>query len=120
MSHTFIVSSGHPAVSKIIQDVRKQSQVYCKAIDMSVQTADDGCAFSTEAIDLCDFLLSEDNTAEDLVDFISEMRETAVAAHRAATKTSEKFRSVRTGLFEVGSHCPASFPPGCLIADSFC
>ena len=99
--------SEHPVVIKIIQDVQMQGQVYCQAIDMSVKTADDGCAFTIEAIDLCDFLLSDNTTPEELVDYISEMRETAISAHRAASETSRTFRTVRTGLFEVSRLRPA-------------
>ena len=70
---------------------------------MSIKTAEGGYAFSVEAIDFCKYLLDEKASAEDLRDYIQEMRETAISARRDATESSEAFSSVRTGLFEVCS-----------------
>ena len=68
---------------------------------MSVKTAGDGSAFTTDAIDLCDFLLREDATPEELEEYISEMQETAKSAHEAATESSNKFRFVHRDLSQV-------------------
>jgi hypothetical protein len=86
---------------KVIQDIQRHGLVYCEAIDISTQTAQDGYNFSRDAIDLCDFLLKPDNTNEDLLEYISEMLDTAKRAREDSTKTLDKFRLVRAGLMEV-------------------
>jgi hypothetical protein len=70
---------------------------------MSIKTAEGGYAFSVEVIDFCKYLLDERASAEDLRDYIQEVREMAISIRRDATESSEAFSSVRTGLFEVCS-----------------
>jgi hypothetical protein len=68
---------------------------------MSVKTASDGSAFTTDAIDLCDFLLREDATPEELEEYILEMQETAKSVHEAATESSNEFGTVHRDLSQV-------------------
>jgi hypothetical protein len=100
-SLTMILSSDHYTVVSFIQAVQTQCRAYCQAIDHSINTVNDGCAFSTEAIDLCGYLLSKDASPDELVDYIQGMRETTISSHRAATQVSSNFRSIRNDLCEV-------------------
>lgn len=93
--------SENAILTPIIQDVKAQGLLYYHALDLSVKTAGDGYAFSADAEHLCTSLLDPQNTAEELQQFISEMRATVRRAHADATNMSELFRSVRQGLNQV-------------------
>ena len=80
--------------------MQKYGGVYYDAIDLSVQTAEAGYAFSTEAIELCGALLDPDNDPTELNEFIEDMKLTAKQAHEQSRTTVDKFQEVRSGLFE--------------------
>lgn len=99
-------STNHPALVKVIQDMQSHGQIYCDAVDMSLRTAQDGYGFSRDAIDLCEFLLKPDCTMEDLLEYISDMQDTAKRAREDSTNTMDKFRLVHTGLAEATKQIP--------------
>lgn len=100
--------SNHPIVLKIINDVQKQGGEYCLSIDESIRTAEHGIAFTADAADLCRSLPDTRFASEELVEYIQEMRGTAIKAHEAAKETSAKFRAVRTGLMQISSRIPGA------------
>ena len=101
--------ASNPALEKVVQTLRKHSQNYCTALDLSIETAQDGQTFSTRAIDLCDFLLDDDVETEDLIEYIEEMQSGAKKAHQDSESTMGMFRAVRVGVHEVRSRCNTLF-----------
>ena len=85
----------------IILDIRKEGLVYYDALDLSIQVAEAGFAFSTEAIELCQDLSDPDADPNETQHFITEMRCTARKAQDDANAAIEKFQAVQRGLFEV-------------------
>jgi hypothetical protein len=77
--------------------------VYYEAIDMTIQTAEAGYAFSTEAIDLCHDLLDTNTDLEDLQEYIRLMKVAARKAHHDSKVATDKFTYVQKGIFEVRS-----------------
>jgi hypothetical protein len=98
------VSSDAPILAAIIQDMHKYGLVYYAAIDMSIQAAEAGYAFSAEAIDLCHDLLDTDTNLEDLQEYIISMKDVARQAHQSSKAAVDKYNYVRQGIFEVRSH----------------
>jgi hypothetical protein len=88
-------------VQPIIHNIREQSVVYYRALDMSIKTVEDGYTFSSDSEYLCDFLLDPKNTVEELQEFINDMRKIAKQAHEDAKVMSEMFRGVRQNLNQV-------------------
>ena len=95
------ISTDYPAPKKIIQEIRKHGSKYRDAIDMSIQTAQDGYNFGIEAIDLCDLLLDPEISLEDLQEYVRSMQDAANRAHRAAAETLQMFNSVQQPIKEV-------------------
>jgi hypothetical protein len=104
-THHFDVSrSEHAALTPIITSVQEQGVAYYSALDLSLKTAQDGFNFSGDAGQLCDYLLDENNTVDDLQDYIRDLRSIAKRAHSSAIMTCEKFRLVRQGLNQASIH----------------
>jgi len=99
----FAISTDDPALEKIIQEIRKHGATYRDAIDMSIQTAQDGLTFSAAAIDLCDFLPDPDVKPDELREYVLGMQDTAKRARDDSTNTLANFRLVHVGLMEVRS-----------------
>lgn len=70
---------------------------------MSIKTAQDGYSFSTDVIQLCDYLLDKTTSMEDLREYIQDMKDKAKQAYGECTETLNKFREVRRGLNDVVS-----------------
>ena len=85
----------------VIKDIREQSVVYYRALDLSIKTVEDGYTFSTDSEFLCDYLHDPNNTVEELQEFIGDMRKMAKQAHNDAKVMSEMFRRVRQNLSRV-------------------
>jgi len=99
--------SDHADVSPIIQNIKEQSVVYYRALDLSIKTVEDGYTFSSDSEYLCDFLLDPKNTPEELQEFIDDMRQIARRAHEDAKEMSEMFRGVRQNLNQITAGIPA-------------
>jgi len=76
---------------------------YYYALDLSIVTAERGCTFCDDAELLCDALVDVNYSTEDLQVFITDMRSIVKRAHEEALQVSERFRSVRRGLYQVSS-----------------
>jgi hypothetical protein len=86
----------------------KQADAYRSAILESVQTAEDGYALASDAIQLYECLIGENiYNAEDLTKFVRDMLSLAETAHGRALHTNELFRNVRQALYKV-SYATAS------------
>jgi len=96
----------NPVLMKVVGDIRRHGLVYCKAIDKSIDTAQEGFDFSSDAIGLCDHLLDKDTNLEDLREYISEMQCDARHAREGSTEVLGRFRAVREGLTEVMKGIP--------------
>jgi hypothetical protein len=97
----YIIRSDHPVVKTLIQNIRAQSVEYYGALDLSIQTVEDGYTFCVNAEALCDYLVDRTNTTEELREYICVMRKLAKRAHEDAKIVSEKFRRVRMNLMQV-------------------
>lgn len=102
ISDTLFVSSNYGPMIKIIKRIQENGNMYCEAIDSSIQTAESGHIFSTEVIQLCELLLS-DTSSDDLANYLSVMKNISKNAHGAATQAAQRFRAVRTGILQVCS-----------------
>ncbi|KAJ7292875.1 hypothetical protein C8J57DRAFT_8918 [Mycena rebaudengoi] len=98
-------TSEHAAVQNVICRVRAQTQLYFKAIDMSVDNAEHGVTFAAEAIDLFEFLRREEPT-EHLVAFVEDLQNIAGKAHEGAKATLSSFEDVRRGILQVMADIP--------------
>lgn len=96
---TLVVSVDNYVVMKI----QKNGSLYCDAIDMSIKTAEDGYAFSSDIINLCDFLLDPSTELDDILDYVKTIRDKANRARIEAAETMEKFRTIYTNAMEVRS-----------------
>lgn len=63
--------------------------------------ARDGITFSEDALLICDSLRKGLDSVDTLTQYIADLLGFAKNAHHGAQYTSEKFRDVRQGLFEV-------------------
>jgi hypothetical protein len=81
-----------------------QASEYILAIKMSVETAKKGCAFADDAIDLCNFIRNGEGSVDDLQAYVTDMLEIANTAYECALSTNERFRAVRSELFQVSLH----------------
>jgi hypothetical protein len=99
----FSVSVDHPFLKDFVKGMQKHGAKYREAIDMSIQTAQDGLTFSAAAIDLCDFLLDPDVKPDELREYVLGMQDTAKRARDDSTNTLANFRLVHVGLMEVRS-----------------
>jgi hypothetical protein len=94
--------SDHPLVMDIIVRIRSHIAVYFEAIDMSIETSNDGVGLVQDALSLCGFL-AQDRPLEHLLSFIDDMIGIADRAHQRAQNTMDKFRVARRGLFQVST-----------------
>jgi len=85
----------------IIESVKKQGLSYYEALGLSINAAQHGCTFCGDAENLCGFLLDGTSTKDQLRVFIGDMQNIVTQAHQEALELSERFRSVRGGLFQV-------------------
>lgn len=97
----FLLSTDHPVLRQAIQKIQGHALVYFDAIDASVGTAQDGYAFSCDAIELCGYILDPDADPSELQEYILDMQSKAKLAHDDSVVTLNKFREVRKGLIEV-------------------
>ena len=95
--------SDHYLVAAAVEKIMQQAHEYVRAIDMSLATAQKGCEFADDAIELCNFVTKGDAHVEDLRRFHSEMLDKASAAHAQAVDMNKQFAGVRRSLFQVGS-----------------
>jgi hypothetical protein len=84
----------------VVREIEKNGLIYYEAIDMSIKTAEDGHAFSSDIIDLCDFLLDPSTELSDILAYVETIRDKASRAHTDSKATMEKFRAVRAGLYK--------------------
>lgn len=115
----FSASIDHPFLKDVVKGMQKHGTIYCEAIDMSIQTAQDGHTFSADAIDLCDFLLDPDIKRDELREYILGMQNTAKRVRHDSTKTLANFRLVHIGLMEVRSGYAYAFALWAALADQF-
>jgi hypothetical protein len=99
-------SVDNDALMKIVQDIQQNGLTYYDAIDMSIKTAEDGHAFSSDIIDLCDFLLEPTTDLDDILEYVETIRKKASTAHTESEATKEKFRAVRAGLNKITQRIP--------------
>jgi hypothetical protein len=78
-----------------------QADIYRKAIEDSVESANSGIAFAEDAIALCDFIMNGHHSEKELSGFLSSMLEYANNGHNLAVDTSNEFRGVRIALLQV-------------------
>lgn len=112
--------SEQPVVIVVIKSMQNQDTAYYSAIDKSIETAEQGCAFSADAIDLCAAILDPACNAQDLKKHASEMRSTANKAVAAATDACKLFRAIRQELFKISRGIPdvnASIGRGVALPD---
>ena len=98
-----LLRSSHPEVKVIVTRIKAQAMMYFQVIDMSVRTSQDGVNFAEDIDMLCDKLVLG-SPEEVVMEFIKDMLQVAQRAHMQAEATSKRFRSVRSGLFEVILH----------------
>ncbi|KIM23312.1 hypothetical protein M408DRAFT_28002 [Serendipita vermifera MAFF 305830] len=99
-------SSNNPALSKVILDICQFSSNYYDAIDISIDTAQNGYQFSDDVIELCGFLLNETIDIEELREYIDDMKSKAQDAWEECTAALTKFRKVRQDLLEIMKRVP--------------
>jgi len=99
-------SVDHPFLKDFVKGMQKHGAKYREAIDMSIQTAQDGLTFSAAAIDLCDFLLDPDVKPDELREYVLGMQDTAKRARDDSTNTLANFRLVHVGLMEMTKQIP--------------
>jgi hypothetical protein len=81
----------------------RQAYEYVRAIDMSLNTAQKGCEFADDAVELCNFMAKGDAPFEDLKRFLSEMLDKAEKAHAQALAINRQFSDVRSSLFQASN-----------------
>lgn len=100
LSYEFL-STDHPQLQQVIKDIQSHAVIYLDAIDTSIKTAQDGYAFSSDAIELCDYLLDPTTNIGELWEYIDDMCGKAKSAHGDSVIVLGKFRDVCKGLMEV-------------------
>jgi len=95
--------SNHHLVVAMVEKIMKQAKEYGRAIDMSLDTAQKGCEFAEDAVELCNFVTKGDAHVEDLERFLSEMLDKANTAHAHALAMNQQFAGVRSSLFQVSA-----------------
>ena len=86
----------------MVTRVVTETQQYYLAITGSVDAAELGYSFSTEAIAFCERLARATESPESLTEGIREMSDLANKAYAASSAMTAKFREVRANMFEVG------------------
>ena len=84
----YFFRSDHPETTSLLQRVQGQVNAYYIALDSSIDIAEQGHTFALDCYDLCDFFLDPDNSAEDITDYISLMREKAQVGSPLNSPTS--------------------------------
>lgn len=92
-----------------IQIFKEQDCAYLQAIDMNINTAEQGCALSKNAIDFCSLLLDPSCDGQEISEHASELRSIATRAAVAATEASGMFRNIRTTLLGAIRHIGQTF-----------
>ena len=95
--------SDHQLVAATVEKVMKQADEYIRAIHMSLVTAEMGCEFADNAIELCKFLAKGEAHVEHLQTSLGEMLVKANTAHAQALAMNQQFAGVRSALFQVSS-----------------
>jgi hypothetical protein len=95
------VSTDHSVLKEHIEKIKERRVEYCDAIDMSIQTAQDGHKISRDAVTLCNYLRNKTQPQEQIQALILEMKAKAKVAHQDCKETMEMFKSVNRGLIKV-------------------
>lgn len=106
ISYALSRSLHHPLVKSIINRIIEQADLYQRAIDLSLDTAQDGYNLADDAITLCETIAEGGTPTEHLASFVTGMLEIAEKAHERVTLTNSAFRDVRGGLLKVCSVIP--------------
>ena len=91
----------HYIVQAVVVQIMKQADEYVHAINMSLETAQRGCEFADDAIELCNFVSQGGAQLDHLKRFLSDMLDKASTAHTQAVAMDQQFRRVRSSLFQV-------------------
>lgn len=98
----------HNLVATAIDRVTDQTDVYRRAITLSLEMARDGCTLATDALCLCNHISDGTASVQVLRQFVWSMHDLARDAEARALNVQGQFRSVRRALYEVGF---LYFPP---------
>jgi len=102
--------SNHHLVVATAEKIMKQADEYGRAIDKSLYTAQKGCEFADDAIELCNFVSTGEACIEHLEAFLREMLDKANMAHTQALAMDRQFAGVRSSFFQASSvfyyECP--------------
>lgn len=86
----------------VITRVVNETALYYLVIMFSVQTADEGLTFAKEAGEICEQLAQvNDAPSKSLNGDLKHMCHLVGKAHRGSLVMNERFRTVRTNMFEV-------------------
>jgi hypothetical protein len=91
----------HEVVNAVVIQVIGEVARYYQAITVSVQTADEGLVFAGEAGEFCGRLARVNESSKDLEEGLKNMYQLAEKAHSGSLAMNEKFRAVRTNMFQV-------------------
>jgi hypothetical protein len=102
-SHTRL-STSQPTLQQAMIKIEVYAIAYQEAIDASIKAARDGVNFSTDAIELCDYLIDPTKELTELEKYTKDLQDKSGTACENSTQTLNKFRDVHIGLVEVGMH----------------
>lgn len=88
-------------VVSTVARVLNQTRQYYEAITISVDAADEGFNFASDATEFCDRLAQATESPESLTEGLREMEQMAERAHHSSLAMNMKFRMVRVNMFEV-------------------
>lgn len=99
----------HEPVDSVITRIITQTTLYYLVIKISVQTADEGLTFTKQAGELCKRLVQVNDAPERLDENLKQMYDLVEKAHCGSLVVNERFRTVRTNMFEVRFQSILSF-----------
>jgi hypothetical protein len=97
----------HRIVAAIVKGIIQQAELYFTAIGTTLETANDGCTISDDALMLCHFLESGNSSINQLREYLNSMIRIAASARERSSAAKDQFRMIRRELNKVGNVIPS-------------
>jgi hypothetical protein len=103
-------------VAAIVKGIIQQADLYFAAIGTTVETANDGCTISDDALILCQFLESGNCSISQLTAYLNSMIRIAASARERSSAAKEQFRTIRRELNKVCNVFPHDYIPSPIVS----